>query len=163
MNEHPQLFFGRRSPGGSGPCATPRYSAGAPARAGSARSRPAAAAGGDGAAAGGLGGCSTTGSGREPRRRKLASIFLRIIKLVSVCPTCPLSQAYYDAHNKNVFLVHFSTLEPIEQTPGSDMQRLGADVLMLHDFASNPRLPCLNSWRQRGSESYMSARAESGQ
>jgi hypothetical protein len=37
--------------------------------------------------------------------------------------------------------VYFSTFEPIELTTDSIMQR--AEVPMLYDWASNPRLPCL--------------------
>ena len=37
--------------------------------------------------------------------------------------------------------MYFSTFEPIELTPDSIMQR--AEVPMLYDSASNPRLPCL--------------------
>ncbi len=47
----------------------------------------------------------------------------------------------YSANHKEVSLVYFSTLEPINLTPKSIMQQAG--VPMLYDTASNPRLPCL--------------------
>jgi hypothetical protein len=40
-----------------------------------------------------------------------------------------------------VCLVYFSTFEPIDLTIDSIMQRAG--VLLLYDWASDPRLPCL--------------------
>ncbi len=47
----------------------------------------------------------------------------------------------YSANHKEVFLVYFSTFEPISLTPNSVIQQVG--VPMLYDTASNPRLPCL--------------------
>jgi hypothetical protein len=58
----------------------------------------------------------------------------------TLCPTGDKGSAYSSLH-KNVFLVYFSTFEPIDLTPDSIMQRAG--VPMLYDSASNPRLPCL--------------------
>jgi hypothetical protein len=59
------------------------------------------------------------------------------------CPTGLKASVHSDSH-KEVSLVYFSTLEPINLTPDSIMQRAG--VPMLYDSASNPRqarLPCL--------------------
>ncbi len=47
----------------------------------------------------------------------------------------------YSADHNEVFLVHFSSFEPINLTPNSLLQR--ANVPMLYDTASNPHLPWL--------------------
>ena len=56
------------------------------------------------------------------------------------CTMCPTGAKGFSDSYKEVSLVHFSTLEPIELTPDSIMQQAG--VPMLYDSASNPRLPC---------------------
>jgi hypothetical protein len=48
----------------------------------------------------------------------------------------------HSGSHKEVSLVYFSTLEPIDLTTDSIMQRAG--VPLLYDWASNPRLPCLD-------------------
>ena len=58
----------------------------------------------------------------------------------TLCPTGAKGPGYSASH-KEVSLVYFSTLEPIDLTPDSIMQQAG--VPMLYDSASNPRLPCL--------------------
>ncbi len=58
------------------------------------------------------------------------------------CTLCPTGAKGLSCSHKEVFLVYFSTFEPIKLTPGSVMQRAG--VPMLYDSASNPQLPCLH-------------------
>ncbi len=56
----------------------------------------------------------------------------------SLCRTGPKGDSCY---HKEMSLVYFSTFEPTNLTPDSVLQRAG--VPMLHESASNPRLPCL--------------------
>ncbi len=68
----------------------------------------------------------------------------------TVCPTGAKGPGFIVAH-KEVSLVYFSMLEPIDLTPDSIMQQAG--VPMLYDLASNPHLPCLHlSCRERAGE-----------
>jgi hypothetical protein len=61
---------------------------------------------------------------------------------MTLCPTGAKGPcAGYHASHKEVSLVYFSTLEPIDLSLDSIMQQ--AEVPMLYDLASNPRLPCL--------------------
>ncbi len=57
-----------------------------------------------------------------------------------LCPTGIKASVHSGSH-KEVSLVYFSTLEPIDLTPDSIMQR--AEVPMLYDSASNPCPPCV--------------------
>ncbi len=59
------------------------------------------------------------------------------------CILCPIGRkaSMHSGSHKEVSLVYFSTLESIDLTPDSNMQRAG--VPMLDDSASSPRLPCL--------------------
>ncbi len=58
----------------------------------------------------------------------------------TLCPTGAKGPGFSSSH-KEVSLMYFSTFEPIDLTQDSIMQR--AEVPMLYDSASNPRLPCL--------------------
>ncbi len=58
----------------------------------------------------------------------------------TLCPTGAKGPGYIASH-KEVSLMYFSTLEPINLTPGSIMKQ--AQVPMLYDSASNQHLPCL--------------------
>jgi hypothetical protein len=65
------------------------------------------------------------------------------LQLFFNCTLCPtgLKATMHSGLHKEVSLVYFSTFEPIDLTSDSIMKRAG--VPMLHDSASNPRLPCL--------------------